>query len=355
MARILCKGGTVFDGDAFLKADVLTEGLRVVRIAPDIKEEADYIFDVAGCIVAPGLVDAHVHIRGLSGDNLGVSADLATIPFGVTAAADASGNKGDRTLMDSFLIRSRVFVRATIKDNQPQLEQTERMLAVFGDRAVGIKTYCDSTAFDIRDISPFVKFSEFAAERGYRNMLHCANSPLPMAELVSTLRAGDTLTHAYHGGTNNASVDGYECLRHAKEKGVFVDAGLAGHVNVDFEVLRGAIAYGAAPDIISSDLTKLSTYKRGGRYGLPMCMSIAKHLGMEERDIFRAVTSTPAKALGMGGEWGCLRAGGIADLAVLCYEDEGFDLVDKAGHHVTSEQGYRCRLTILNGEIVYRT
>ncbi len=68
--------------------------------------------------------------------------------------------------------------------------------------------------------------------------------------------------------------------------------------------MENAIACGAAPHIISTDITRFSAYKRGGCYGLPMCMSIARHLGMEEEDILRAVTSTPAKALGQ--LWGYL-------------------------------------------------
>jgi imidazolonepropionase-like amidohydrolase len=83
-------------------------------------------------------------------------------------------------------------------------------------------------------------------------------------------------------------------------------------------------------------------------------MSLAKTLGMREEDIFRAVTSAPAKALGKEREWGYLKVGGIADIAVLDYCDEGFALTDKAGNHVESPMGYRCVLTVADGLVVYR-
>lgn len=35
-------------------------------------------------------------------------------------------------------------------------------------------------------------------------------------------------------------------------------------------------------------------------------------------------------------------------------EDEGFDLTDKAGNHIVSEKGYRCVLTVTDGEVVYK-
>ena len=87
---------------------------------------------------------------------------------------------------------------------------------------------------------------------------------------------------------------------------------------------------------------------------MTMCMNIARTLGMQEEDIFRAVTSNPAKALGMENEWGHLRVGRIADIAVLDYTDEGFDLTDKAGNHIESQNGYRCVLTVSDGQVVYR-
>jgi imidazolonepropionase-like amidohydrolase len=83
-------------------------------------------------------------------------------------------------------------------------------------------------------------------------------------------------------------------------------------------------------------------------------MSMARHMGMSEIDIFRAVTANPAKVLGKSDEWGYLRVGRIADIAVLDYTDEGFDLTDKAGNHIESKNGYRCVLTVSDGQVVYK-
>ena len=165
---------------------------------------------------------------------------------------------------------------------------------------------------------------------------------------------GDILTHAYHGGKNNVSEDHFACIREAKQRGVIIDAGLAGHVHTDFDVLKQAIASGNEPDVISTDITRWSAYKRGGRYGMTMCLSICRALGMREESIFRAVTSKPAMAFGMEGEWGYLKEGRCADIAVFDYTDESFHLSDKAGNQVSSPQGYRCVLTISDGQVVFR-
>ena len=87
---------------------------------------------------------------------------------------------------------------------------------------------------------------------------------------------------------------------------------------------------------------------------MTMCMSIAKTLGMSEDQVFRSVTSTPAKALGKADYWGYLKVGRTADIAVFDYTDEGYDLTDKVGNRVYSDVGYRCVLTISDGQIIYK-
>ena len=87
---------------------------------------------------------------------------------------------------------------------------------------------------------------------------------------------------------------------------------------------------------------------------MTLCMSLARQMGMEEEALFKAVTSTPAKVLGKEQEWGALEVGRCADLAVLDYTDEGFDLTDEAGNRAQSDRGYRCVLTVADGQVVYR-
>ena len=77
-------------------------------------------------------------------------------------------------------------------------------------------------------------------------------------------------------------------------------------------------------------------------------------IGQRKRSIFKSVTSNPAKALKKADEWGYLSVGRCADIAVLDYTNEGFSLTDINGNNVCAKNGYRCTLTISNGEIVYK-
>ena len=354
MAKILIKNGRIWDGSRFFYADVLTDAEKVARIEPHITEKADYVYDATGKTVSVGLVDMHVHMRVTPTDEYGIQAEMSCFPFGVTAAADARRIQGERIVMDSFMLKNLVFVLADIRKNRVDFDEVERAIDRFGDKTVGIKVYFDTVLNGVSDLSSLREVCDFAKKRGLRVMVHCSNSPVPMAEVLSVLNEGDILTHAFHGGENHAAQDGFESMREAQARGVIIDTGFAGYVHTDFAVLRQAMENGIRPNTISTDITKRSAYVRGGRYGMTMCMSMARQVGMSEEMIFKAVTSAPAAALGKSGEWGCLRVGGAADLAVLADVDEVFSLTDTAGNCLEGEKSYRCVLTISDGQIVYR-
>ena len=44
----------------------------------------------------------------------------------------------------------------------------------------------------------------------------------------------------------------------------------------------------------------------------------------------------------------------VADIAVLDYSDEETSLTDKSGNSIESKKGYRCLLTVSDGQIVYK-
>lgn len=354
MAKILIKNGRVWDGERFFYADVLTDGQKIAKIEPEIEEPCDYRYDATGKTVSAGLVDTHVHMRATPTDRFGIQAEMSCFPFGVTAAADAGREDGEKEIFDSFMLKNLVFVTVAIENNEAMLERAQKHIERFGDRAVGVKVYFDVSESEVRDITPLKNICAFAKARGLRVMVHCAGSPCPMADILATLNEGDILTHVFHGGVNTSAEDDFASVKAAQARGVIIDAGFAGYVHTDFEIFTKAIKSGFVPNTLSTDITKLSAFVRGGRYGMTMCMSLARLAGMSEEDIFRCVTSNAARALGQSDEWGSLKVGGAADIAVLEYTSEGFDLTDKYGNRVKSDNGYRCTFTVSDGQIVYR-
>ena len=274
MAKILIKNGRIWDGNRFYFADILTDGEYISKIEDRIDDEANYTFDATGMIVTPGLVDCHIHMQGTEPDRFGINPEMSTIPFGVTAAADAGGAHACEELTKHYLVKNVTFVRVPIRNNQPDFQSAERKLALYPTTAIGLKVYFDTNSSEVTDIAPLAEICRYAQAHGLLVMVHCSNSPTPMSEILEVLNPGDILTHAFHGGVHTARDDDYKSMMEAKKRGVIIDAGFAGHIHTDFAVFRKAVSLGVLPDTISTDITRASAYMRGGRFGMTMCMSI---------------------------------------------------------------------------------
>lgn len=353
MAKIWIRNGKVWDGDRFFYSNIYIEKGVIKEISKNTNLQADFVYDAKGQIVSVGLIDSHLHMRNISNNSLGVDV-WACYPFGVTCAVEAWAEQYNQEAIETNGIKSLVFLGTVIKNGHLCTKLADLHLPKYKEKAIGLKVCFDTTSSDAKDITPVQEAVAYAEKHGLKVMVHCNHSPVPMMEIVKTLRKGDVLTHAYHGGENNASEDNFDCLRVAKEKGVILDVGVAGHIHTDFGVYREALKKGFAPDLIGSDLTLYSAFKRGGRYGLTACMNIARGCGQDEESIFKCVTSTPAKVFGKEQEWGYMKEGRTADIAVIAYEDDLFDLTDENGNRVAWQKGYRCKLTIANGEVVFR-
>ena len=348
---ILIQNGRLWNGEAFETADILSEKGIITAIGQDLTCEKAYVYDAKGKLVTPGLVDCHMHFAGISRPSYAIDPAVC-FAFGVTAAADAGSSLGSFVTLARFPVKNAVFSESVIRDDQLDETATRRLIAQYGSRCVGIKLFYDANSPKVRTIRPLQQVCRLAGRLGLKVLVHCNHSPTSMLSIVETLAPGDILSHVFHGGGNSCPEDDYAAFRLARQKGVVLDAAFAGHVHTDFAILRKAFADGWYPDTISTDLTKSSAFKRGGRYGLTMAMSMARTAGMGEADILRAVTTAPAGALGQS--WGRLTVGGTADIAVLDYTDEPYSLTDHAGNVLEDTQGYRCKLTVADGIVVYR-
>jgi dihydroorotase len=66
---VLIRGGTVLDERGERRADVLVEGADIAAVGESIEAPAGAtVLDAGGCLVAPGLVDLHTHLREPGGE-----------------------------------------------------------------------------------------------------------------------------------------------------------------------------------------------------------------------------------------------------------------------------------------------
>ena len=126
MATILVKGGRVWDGDNFFDSDVLIEGSKIAKIEPNIIANATCVYDATGKTVSAGLVDIHTHLRVTGNEPYGIQGEMACFPFGVTAAADAGRYKGERIILDSFMLKNVIFAGTNVCENHADLNKLLR-------------------------------------------------------------------------------------------------------------------------------------------------------------------------------------------------------------------------------------
>ena len=114
----------------------------------------------------------------------------------------------------------------------------------------------------------------------------------------------------------------------AKNRGVLFDVG-HGQGSFNWTVLEKCAAEGFWPDIISTDLHSDSVH--GPAYDLPTVMTKLLHVGMPFVEVVKAVTITPARALGISDKVGVLAPGREADITIIKLESCDVWLEDSAG------------------------
>jgi len=150
MTRIVIRGGTVLDQSGQRRADIAIADGRVSEVAPSIDGNGDDLLDAAGCIVAPGFVDLHVHLREPGRE------DAETIETGSRAAALGGftavvAMPNTEPAQDSLAVVEFVRAqarRAALCDVHPAgcitINREGRVLAPFGElAAAGVRLFTD--------------------------------------------------------------------------------------------------------------------------------------------------------------------------------------------------------------------
>jgi len=141
-------------------------------------------------------------------------------------------------------------------------------------------------------------------------------------------------------------------VRDAQKAGVIFDCA-HGRMHFTFPFVRMALDQGFMPDTIATDLS-IPSATRGPVFDLPTTMSKFLNLGVSLDEVFRCVTTNPARAIGEGERLGTLKPGAVADVAVFSLERGQFDFVDTDQNHMTGEQKLVTQLTLKDGRIWYR-
>lgn len=374
--KILMRGGDVFDAETrkFERYDVLIKDGLIERLSPSIEPDAaTEIIDASGRLVAPGLIDFHVHAFRY-GHFLSVDVDDVAPESGTTTFVDA-GSAGSLHFLAfrEYVIKpAKTNILAFL--NISAIGQTTDGVAGLGfhdnddERLLHVASAVETIEKN-RDIIVGVKVRAYtglptmrAMERARELadlvklpiMVHTAPAPPTFEEVVSFLRPGDIITHPYHGGATTI-LDGDGCIRPeyivARERGIEVDLGLDRFHGL-LPIMKACVEQGYYPDYISTDLT--TTNRHTVVFDMPTTMSKLMACGMSLEEVFVRSTIGPARKLGMADRIGVVRQGAPADIAIFKLEEGEFSFHDYDGNTITSGQRLIAEQTFRHGERLVR-
>jgi dihydroorotase len=354
----LIRNGLFYDGlgNAPQSVDVRVRNGVISEIVAALKPTADEtVIDASGLIVAPGLIDLHVHV--FSGMGLySVDPAEAGLRTGVTTMLDTgtAGSLSYRTF-ERFVMpqaAEEIFALLNISmigciqghpDFPPYMGDLNdarhahvpsavACIKQHPDRLLGMKVRLTSGLANFEEKNEWAGFHgvfEAAELAGSPLMIHHIASKIPNTTVLDALRPGDIYTHLYHPRPDHAFDERgapLEALLAARSRGVLFDVG-HGVGAFAWRVAEPACReFGFWPDTISTDIHVFNLH--GPVYDLPTTMSKFLHLGMPLEQVIRATTSAPARAMGLHDRLGAVRPGMQADLVLLQREPGRFPLTD---------------------------
>jgi dihydroorotase len=358
---LVLRGGRVVDPSQKLDAvaDVAFAGGKVAMVGNALKTDpTTEVRDVSGHIVTPGLIDLHTHVYW-GGTSLGIDAEEFCRTSGVTTAIDTgSAGPGNFAGFRKHVIEpSQVRILAYLHISHAGIygyshrvmvgesEEIRLMNPIDAvqvadanrDIIVGIKVRVGRNSSGTSGIVPLQMALEVASEVGMPLMAHIDHPPPSYEEVVSLLRPGDVLTHAFRPFPNapvSAQGTVKKVVLEARERGVHFDIG-HGKGSFAFKTARAMLANGFYPDTISSDVHILCI--NGPAFDQVTTMSKFLCMGMPLSEVVKASTVNAAMAL-RRPELGSLKPGSVGDATLLSIREGKFDYVDVVGEHMTGER-----------------
>ena len=375
--------GTLVDFER-MQTQIGTVYVKGGRIAPPPEHgfefETAQTIDADGKYVLPGLIDEHAHFN-YDGSNIGANADLICPPAGVTTAVDGgtAGPANFELFQKANISRYVTSIKAYVnlspygvhssylheEDLDPADFNEEQLIALFEKYPKTIRglkiRMCKATLgnYGITPLTRAVNIAEKIRTLGHHCPIAMHFSDLPedvsLAALLEQLRPGDIFTHVFQNKGETIFDERMrvkECVRNARDRGVLFDT-CNGRIHWSFKNMRAAVGEGFLPDIISSDIIRESAFLFPS-FSLTHAMCTLLAIGMDELSILKAVTYSPAKALGLLGEAGTLNVGAPADIAVLDVASNEREFIDRFGGTVIPDRVFLPLLTIRAGEPVFR-
>ena len=374
MYDLILHGGRLIDPAQDIDGtyDIAFSEGKVAAVASQIDNPAHEERDVAGLIVAPGLIDLHTHVYW-GGTSIGIDAAIVAGRGGTTTLVDA-GSAGPGNFLGFrhhviepspvrilaflnisfpgiFAYSPSVMVGECVDMRLLDLKECVRVIEEHRDLIVGVKVRVGRNAGGMNGAAPLDMAVAVAAETGLPVMAHLDDPPPSRNDVLSRLRPGDVLTHCFKPFPNTPfRSDGeiWEEVLGARDRGIVFDLG-HGARSFGFGVARGMLAQGFVPDVISSDVHVLNV--NGPVFDLLATLSKFHCLGLDLPTLLQTVTCAPAAVL-RRPDLGTLQVGAAGDATVIAVKEGQFDYHDCFGEVLEGQHRLACEGVVQSGNWV---
>jgi dihydroorotase len=370
---LLLQGGQVFDVSSlrFQRQDVRVRDGNIAAVAADLTPDAgEHVLDIHGKLLVPGLVDFHLHCFR-QGQILSIDAEELAPRAGTTTFVDggSSGSMNFQAFREHVIepagVRILAFLNisaigmvsvgaagvAFAENDDDRLLDVASAIEVIDknrDLIVGVKVRAYT---GLASLAALTRGREVADRTRVPMMVHIASGPPRFEEILPHLRAGDIVTHIYHGGEDSLLDERgrvRKVFREAKARGVTFDVGLD-RVHTSFAVVRAALAEGFFPQYLSTDLTMPN---RHITVDMPTTISKFVALGMPLEHAIAASGHSAAVKLGMDQLFGAIREGNQADLGIFELQEGAFEYGDTYGQTLQATRQFAPLQTLYAGRIL---
>jgi dihydroorotase len=361
---LVIRGGRVIDPSQKLDAvrDVAILSGRIAAIEANIHADAPETIDAKGKLVTPGLIDIHTHAaRTKEGPGL-------CLADGVTGLIDA-GSKGADGIEETIAVAKaapqpcRVLMNIgragiipegdTMDLKRADVAAARDAIARHRDMVAGIKARLSRDVAGENDFEVLRRAQEVATSFQIPVMIHMGQTISPLSKLMPLLKSGDIVTHMFAPPPNSIIDDSGHILPEviaARKRGVRFDVGNGRTGHLRWDIADSIFKAGFPPDTFSTDWTPEGRTTQ--IINFENVMSKFLMLGMTLDQVVACATLNPSRLFPVFHDYGTLKVGAPANIAILELREGSFDFVDNFTNERKGMQRLFPFATVLGGKKV---